>query len=55
MDANKVGLGDIGFYVPGNAMILSVLVARRIADNPELKKHLERALQTTGQRELRFP
>ncbi len=55
MDANKVGLGDIGFYVPRNAMILSELVARRIADNPELKKHLERALQTTGQRELRFP
>ena len=55
MNANKVGLGDLRFYVPRNEIQLTDLVARRIAEKPELKKHLDRALQTTGQRAIRFP
>ncbi len=55
MNAQKVGLGDIRFYVPRNEIRLADLVDRRIAEKPELKKHLARALQTTGQRAIRFP
>lgn len=55
MNANKVGIGDIRFYVPRNEIRLAELVARRISEKPELKKHLDRALQTTGQRAIRFP
>ena len=55
MNANKVGLGDLRFYVPRNEIKLADLVARRIAEKPELKRHLDRAIQTTGQRAIRFP
>ncbi len=55
MNTNTVGLGDLRFYVPRNALALADLVARRIAEKPELKRHLDRAIQTTGQRGLRFP
>jgi len=55
MNANKVGLGDLRFYVPRNEIRLADLVARRIAEKPELKRHLDRAIQTTGQRAIRFP
>jgi len=55
MDERKVGLGDLRFYVPRNEIDLETLVTRRIADDPALAKHLTRALQTTGQRGIRFP
>jgi hydroxymethylglutaryl-CoA synthase len=55
MDSRKVGIGDIRFYVPRKELSLDCLVTHRIAENPELKKHLDRALATTGQRSIRFP
>jgi hydroxymethylglutaryl-CoA synthase len=36
-------------------MDLDRLVAARVAENPKLARHLERALQTTGQKAIRFP
>jgi hydroxymethylglutaryl-CoA synthase len=55
MDQRRVGLGDLRFYVPRNEIGLAELVAWRVAGNPGLKKHLDRALATTGQRTIRFP
>jgi len=55
MEQRRVGLGDLRIYVPRNEIGLAEIVDRRVADNPALKKHLDRALATTGQRSIRFP
>jgi hydroxymethylglutaryl-CoA synthase len=51
----KVGISDIGLYVPSNAMDVAYLAAMRAREQPELGPHLQRAIETTGQRRLRFP
>jgi len=55
MNATRVGLGDLRFYVPRNEIRLVDLVERRVSEKPELRRHLDRALKTTGQRAIRFP
>jgi len=50
-----IGISDIGIYLPRPTMDLERLVAARVASNPRLARHLERALRTTGQKAIRFP
>jgi hydroxymethylglutaryl-CoA synthase len=51
----SIGIGDISLYLPLPTMDLDRLVAARVAGNPRLARHLERALRTTGQKAIRFP
>lgn len=55
MEGRKIGIGDLRVYVPRRRLELRDLVARRLAENPDLARHLDRALATTGQRAIRFP
>jgi hydroxymethylglutaryl-CoA synthase len=51
----KVGISDIGIYIPAPAMDLEILVNKRVKMNPRMDRHLERALRVTGQKMIRFP
>jgi len=55
MPLPPVGLHDLSLYVPRRRIDLRALAARRIAEDPALEKHLDRALATTGQKAMRFP
>jgi hydroxymethylglutaryl-CoA synthase len=55
MPDNKVGISDIQLYIPRPHLELSRIVEERSKENPKLKPHLERAVQTTGQKGIRFP
>lgn len=55
MKAMKVGIGDIRVYVPKMKMDLEELIAKRVADDPSIEKHFNRAKAVTGQRAIRFP
>ena len=50
-----VGIGDISLYVPSPRMDLNRLVSYRLETLPNMERHFERALRTTGQRSIRFP
>ena len=52
---NKVGISDIGLYLPYNSIDVEHVAAMRSRENGELTPHFHRALTTTGQRQLRFP
>ena len=51
----NVGISNMAFHLPTKRMGLDRLVAHRVAEDPSLERHLERALATTGQRAIRFP
>ncbi len=55
MDQLKIGIGDIGMYVPVPRMDLSSLMEERAITHPELEQVLSRAIQKTGQVSFRFP
>ena len=50
-----VGISDIGLYVPPPEMNVESLIERRVRENPQLNRHLERAGRVTGQEAFRFP
>lgn len=54
-NSDCVGISDIRVYLPSPQMDLEVLTAERVRNNPKLARHLQRALQVTGQKALRFP
>lgn len=55
MSLPPVGIHDLALAVPRNRIVLADLAARRIAEDPNLEKHLNRALATTGQVAMRYP
>jgi hydroxymethylglutaryl-CoA synthase len=50
-----IGISDIGVYVPPPMIDLQDVVTRRVAENPGMERHLERAVRVTGQKSIRFP
>lgn len=50
-----VGLSDIRLHLPRARIRIEDLVARRIAEDPALERHMNRALASTGQTEMRYP
>jgi len=54
-ERNSVGLSDIRLYIPPLRMDLERIVEYRAAENPSIKRHLERAMRVTGQESIRFP
>ncbi|MCG8452154.1 MAG: hypothetical protein MI717_03095 [Spirochaetales bacterium] len=55
MQQAKIGIGDIGIYVPPSRMRLDRLMESRSITHPELEAKLNRAIQKTGQTAFRFP
>jgi hydroxymethylglutaryl-CoA synthase len=52
---HPVGISDIAMYVPPPMIDLQEIVASRVAENPRMERHLERAVRVTGQKAIRFP
>lgn len=50
----KIGIDDMGFYVPPLMMSVEKLVQERSREFPELAEKLQNAIKTTGQRFIRF-
>ena len=55
MTATSVGLSDLFLYVPSPRISLEALVDYRAQATPKLERRLRRALETTGQRAVRYP
>jgi len=51
----SVGISDVGIYLPTPLMDLETLFARRIKEAPGLERRLRRAIDSTGQKSIRFP
>jgi hydroxymethylglutaryl-CoA synthase len=51
----KIGLSDIGLYIPEQTIALDYLSEQRGLDNPKLTRHFDRARRVTGQENIRFP
>ncbi len=55
MNCKKIGIGDIGVYVPSPRMDLDILINARKAEDDKWERILQRAVETTGQSSFRFP
>ncbi|TVR07026.1 MAG: hydroxymethylglutaryl-CoA synthase, partial [Spirochaetaceae bacterium] len=55
MKHTPVGISDLTLYVPNPVMELDSLIERRIAEEPKLERRLLRAIETTGQKSMRYP
>ncbi len=51
----RVGIGDIALFLPPMRIDLDTIISERIKGNPGLERKMKRALQTTGQKAIRFP
>jgi hydroxymethylglutaryl-CoA synthase len=51
----SIGISDIGVHLPRPAIDLRKVVDKRVTEQPQLAKHMQRAMQTTGQKAIRFP
>ena len=55
MTINQVGISDLALYVPDPLIELETLLQHRSQDDPRLERRLRRAIETTGQRSIRYP
>ncbi len=55
MVEEKIGISDIAVYIPTPCLDLEQLVAVRSQGKPELERRLRRAVDTTGQKFIRYP
>jgi hydroxymethylglutaryl-CoA synthase len=55
MNPACVGISDIAAYIPSPRIELAAILERRIAEDPALARRLPRAIESTGQRAIRFP
>jgi len=55
MNETKVGIGDIGIYVPRLQMSVDSLLESRAHTQPQLNRLMKRAAKKTGQISFRFP
>ncbi len=55
MSQTKIGIGDIGLYVPDPRMDMDRLMESRARTHPELQRMMSRAVGKTGQLSFRFP
>jgi hydroxymethylglutaryl-CoA synthase len=49
------GISDIAFYFPEFSIDLPAVIAARTAEDPQNGLHLQKALESTGQKSMRFP
>jgi len=55
MNESKIGIGDIGIYVPRLQMDVNSLIEARARAQPQLNRVMRRAAKKTGQSSFRFP
>ncbi|VDA99748.1 Hydroxymethylglutaryl-CoA synthase [Olavius algarvensis spirochete endosymbiont] len=55
MSETKIGIGDIGIYVPKLQMDVNSLIEARAQAQPQLNRVMRRAAKKTGQVSFRFP
>ena len=55
MNQMKIGIGDIGLYVPDPRMDMDTLMKSRALTHPQLIRVMNRAIEKTGQVSFRFP
>lgn len=55
MSVNSVGISDIAVYIPPGKISLDTLVEYRIQQDESMRRRLTRAVDTTGQKAIRFP
>lgn len=53
--SGRIGISDIGLYLPSPTIAVDTVVARRVLEDPRMARHFDRALRVTGQRAMRFP
>ncbi len=53
--SEKIGISDISLYIPSPKITLDTIFATRIQENPDFEKRLRRAIESTGQKAIRFP
>ena len=51
----KLGVGDIAVYIPKQVIRIADLVRQRADEDPQLARHMSRAVAYTGQAAIRFP
>lgn len=51
----KVGIGDIGIYIPQSMIPIERLTLQRPDLSPKTRRGIERAARVTGQKAIRFP
>jgi len=55
MNHTKIGIGDIGLYLPDPRMDMKNLMESRSRTHPQLVRIMNRAIEHTGQLSFRFP
>jgi len=55
MNHSKIGIGDIGLYLPDPEMSMQQLMDSRSISHPQLLRSMNRAIEHTGQLSFRFP
>lgn len=55
MTSSAVGIGDLAVYIPQPCMNLDTLVAYRVNGDGMMGRRLRRAVESTGQRSMRYP
>jgi hydroxymethylglutaryl-CoA synthase len=55
MASPNVGISDIALYIPAPKIELGKIVSARSAQDPGMERRLRRAVESTGQRAIRFP
>lgn len=51
----NIGISDIALYFPRSKIDLSTIVDVRVTDDPSMDRKLRRAVESTGQKAIRFP
>ena len=52
---HTIGISDIALYIPSPKIRIDTILKARIRENPDLGQKLRRAVDTTGQKAIRFP
>ncbi len=55
MAERRVGINDIALFVPEQTISLETIRKNRVAHDPSLERRLKRAIESTGQKAVRFP
>lgn len=55
MNHQSIGINDLRIILPKSLLNVELIVEKRLAQDPQLEEHLNRAIKSTGQKSIRFP
>jgi len=55
MNHGPIGISDIELYIPDSRMELGQILQKRSSENPAFERRLKKAIESTGQKAIRFP